>query len=178
MSTSSHQDLSSKKQKLEKCPDSSKPSENSQIGYFEIFEYPSSTVITFFLTFGGALGGFILWLPFAFFGWSHIFELLMTTLLGGAVIGAIPSLIVALKLVKQQFVLKQGSDWRYLFGLGAVVSFVYMIFIVLVLTLISKGNILTGMSGFYEFLLIVTLSATLVGGLSSLIIGGIVLPKQ
>lgn len=145
--------------------------------YYYIYEYPSTKILLSYLIFGGMLGGLILWIPFAIINRSYILDLLSTALMGGAVIGIVPSYITALILIKHEIVLNTAKNWSYLFWLGAISSLGFSLFIMITLAIFDSRGLLGMMNILKEIVIIFTV-ITVLGGFSSLILGGIVLPKH
>lgn len=152
--------------------------------------YPIIRVILGYIVIGGSIGGFLMictWLFYAMISghttivWNELYPLAMAIIYGcmlGCILGCIPAVLVAIKLIKQ----KQYSDiaGAVLFKYGCVSSMICTLcfYIGLILIhLIDTATLLLDL----EVLAWIGLSASflgVIGGMSSLITGRLVLPKH
>ncbi len=151
--------------------------------------YPIIRVVLGYIVIGGSIGGFLTictWLFYAVISghtiaWNELYPLAMAIIYGcmlGCILGCIPAVLVAIKLIKQ----RQYSDVAgvVLFKYGCVSSIMCTLcfYIGLILVhLIDTAILLLDL----EVLAQIGLSASflgVIGGMSSLITGRLVLPKR
>lgn len=138
-------------------------------------DYPFSKVVCFYPLIGGLIGGLLMGI-FAMGGeldrWSELFEYLGGVLFiafFGIIVGLIPASITGFIIAKLELCKDRLSHYPIIFVVGFIISAIY-IFIWLMIT----AGISMHLS--YGFMMMFVIG--LVGGISSIITGFILLPKQ
>lgn len=144
--------------------------------------YPTAKVLLTFALLGGALGGVLLllfiglllvvWWAFTFSGdfdveaFVAIAVMILPIAIGyGAVLGVVPAVVMALILVRSRWQLSGWTDYWLLFALGYGVSVLYFAVLLVGLQKVADWGWLLP-------------TVPVVGGLSTMLLGAMVLPKR
>lgn len=148
--------------------------------------YPIIRVVLGYIVIGGSIGGFLTILTWLFYdavvsghaiAWNELHLIVLAMVIYGCMLGCIPALLVAIKLIKQ----KQSSDvagfvlFKYGYVSSMMCTLCYYIGLILI-HLIDTAILLLDL----EVLTQIGLSASflgVIGGMSSLITGRLVLPR-
>ena len=151
-------------------------------------KYPTGKVLTYYALFGGGIGGLIHLIGVMLFpmnetisrhSWQHVglnnFYLAMLGAIAfGTLFGFIPSIVTSIIIVLRKIVL--SSVWQYfrLFVIGCFVTFFIFVIAFHDIDRLFTSNTLVTWLG----ILVFNGRLAIVGGLSSVIVGKLVLPKS
>ena len=138
--------------------------------------YPTNLVGWGYSLMGGAIGGAIAGVFFIFDTQNIevlIFIILMSIIFG-AVLGLMPSIITGVWIANNKTTIKGIEDYCKVFLMGFLVSSVYGLLATIVSQYVFDWRIT---NNFNQYLLSITGGMGLLGGLSSMILGKIILPK-
>lgn len=147
--------------------------------------YPTGKVLTYYALFGGGIGGLIHLIGVMLFpmnetiSWQHVglnnfFLTMLATIAFGTLFGFIPSIVTSIIIVLRKIVL--SSVWQYfrLFLIGCFVTFFIFVIAFHDINRLFTSNTLVTWLG----ILVFNGRLAIVGGLSSVIVGKLVLPKS
>ena len=151
-------------------------------------KYPTGKVLTCYALFGGGIGGLIHLLGVMLFpinetisrhSWQHVglnnfFLAMLGAIAFGTLFGFIPSIVTSIIIVLRKIVL--SSVWQYfrLFVIGCFVTFfIFVIAFHDINRLVTSNTLVTWLG-----ILVFNGRLAIVGGLSSVIVGKLVLPKS
>ena len=138
--------------------------------------YPTNLVGWGYSLMGGAIGGAIAGVFFIFDTQNIevlIFIIIMS-IISGTVLGLIPSIITGAWIANNKTTIKSIEDYCKVFLMGFLVSSVYGLLATIVSQYVFDWRI---NSTFSQYLLPITGGMGLLGGLSSMILGKMMLPK-
>ena len=138
--------------------------------------YPTNLVGWGYSLMGGAIGGAIAGVFFIFDTQNIevlIFIIIMSIIFG-AVLGLIPSIITGVWIANNKTTIKSIEDYCKVFLMGFLVSSVYGLLATIISQYVFDWRIT---NNFNQYLLSITGGMGLLGGLSSMILGKIILPK-
>ncbi|PNK59573.1 hypothetical protein [Psychrobacter sp. FDAARGOS_221] len=143
----------------------------------DLNEYPTVKLIKTFALYGGFVGGLIMWFGFTVISPSNILNMFVFIILNSIVAGLIPSIVTAFILNRLRLILNQPIKWFYLLSVGAIVTALYAHIILSVLSMFRGGSFNLLIDYSQDTLLLIML-VSIIGGVSSLILGSLVLPKK
>ena len=142
--------------------------------------YPTNLVGWGYSLMGGAIGGAIAGVFFIFDTQNIevlIFIIIMSIIFG-AVLGLIPSIITGVWIANNKTTIKSIEDYCKVFLMGFLVSSVYGLLATIVSQYVFDWRITNNFSQYlFRYLLPITGGMGLLGGLSSMILGKMILPK-
>ena len=147
--------------------------------------YPTGKVLTCYALFGGGIGGLIHLIGVMLFpmketiswqqgGLNNFFLAMLAAIAFGTLFGFIPSILTSIIIVLRKIVL--SSVWQYfrLFVIGCFVTFFIFVIAFHDINRLFTSNTLVTWLG----ILVFNGRLAIVGGLSSVIVGKLVLPKR
>lgn len=147
--------------------------------------YPTGKVLTCYALFGGGIGGLIHLMGVMLFpmketiswqqgGLNNFFLAMLAAIAFGTLFGFIPSILTSIIIVLRKIVL--SSVWQYfrLFVIGCFVTFFIFVIAFHDINRLFTSNTLVTWLG----ILVFNGRLAIVGGLSSVIVGKLVLPKS
>ena len=147
--------------------------------------YPTGKVLTCYALFGGGIGGLIHLIGVMLFpmketiswqqgGLNNFFLAMLAAIAFGTLFGFIPSILTSIIIVLRKIVL--SSVWQYfrLFVIGCFVTFFIFVIAFHDINRLFTSNTLVTWLG----ILVFNGRLAIVGGLSSVIVGKLVLPKS
>ena len=147
--------------------------------------YPTGKVLTCYALFGGGIGGLIHLIGVMLFpmketiswqqgGLNNFFLAMLAAIAFGTLFGFIPSILTSIIIVLRKIVL--SSVWQYfrLFVIGCFVTFFIFVIAFHDINRLFTSNTLVTWLGIQLF----NGRLAIVGGLSSVIVGKLVLPKR
>ena len=148
-------------------------------------KYPTGKVLTCYALFGGGIGGLIHLIGVMLFpmketiswqqgGLNNFFLAMLAAIAFGTLFGFIPSILTSIIIVLRKIVL--SSVWQYfrLFVIGCFVTFFIFVIAFHDINRLFTSNTLVTWLG----ILVFNGRLAIVGGLSSVIVGKLVLPKR
>ena len=148
-------------------------------------KYPTGKVLTYYALFGGGIGGLIHLMGVMLFpmketiswqyvGLNNFFLARLGAIAFGTLFGFIPSIVTSIIIVLRKIVL--SSVWQYfrLFVIGCFVTFFIFVIAFHDINRLFTSNTLVTWLG----ILVFNGRLAIVGGLSSVIVGKLVLPKS
>lgn len=142
--------------------------------------YPTNLVGWVYSLMGGAIGGAIAGVFFIFDTQNIevlIFIIIMSIIFG-AVLGLIPSIITGVWIANNKTTIKSIEDYCKVFLMGFLVSSVYGLLATIISQYIFEWRINSNFSQYlFWYLLPITGGMGLLGGLCSMILGKMILPK-
>ena len=148
-------------------------------------KYPTGKVLTYYALFGGGIGGLIHLIGVMLFpmketiswqqgGLNNFFLAMLAAIAFGTLFGFIPSILTSIIIVLRKIVL--SSVWQYfrLFVIGCFVTFFIFVIAFHDINRLFTSNTLVTWLG----ILVFNGRLAIVGGLSSVIVGKLVLPKR
>ncbi len=145
--------------------------------------YPTNFVGWSYSLLGGATGGLIVGMLFII-NMQSIEAFIWVTLIFvmfGSMLGLIPAVITGIWIAKNKISIKFFEDYNRLFNIGFLISSIYAALVTTITSIymlyysdnISFGNVVTGLL----IILLVAAGIGLLGGLSSMLLGKLILPK-
>ena len=151
--------------------------------------YPNGRVIGLYGLLGGAIGSSIIGLPIAIigviagaitpagFGVMQAMTILFSIIILGSLIGLLPSLVTGVVICHFQIYFDSSNDVLPLFIIGCLSTFIVFLAIILLPAGLSASTldnvILSGVA-----IVILFLPVSILGGISAIVTGRVVLPKH
>lgn len=138
--------------------------------------YPSKDIFWGYTIFGGVIGGALI--GFAFGVWNGFLFMLLSILICsmiGFAVGFIPALLTGFFISKYELRSERLFDLIKIFAIGSLMTSLYMLLIVLVLRDGSGSNTILKLFNFWRNTII---WIGLVGGVSSVIMAKLVIPRK
>lgn len=142
-------------------------------------KYPHTKVILAFLFYGGAVGGIVVATVSVV-----LLPMIIFAIMGGIILGTVPSVMTGIVLAYKKVCLLTKQDYFYVFLVGYITTFIYMIMPTDIFSESARGYGLyreyksVGLMTYLFAIILANMIYALIGGVSAMIVGHYCLPKS
>lgn len=142
-------------------------------------KYPHTKVILAFLFYGGAVGGIVVATVSVV-----LLPMIIFAIMGGIILGTVPSVMTGIVLAYKKVCLVTRQDYFYVFLVGYITTFIYMIMPTDIFSESARGYGLyreyksVGLMTYLFAIILANMIYALIGGVSAMIVGHYCLPKS